>query len=97
MANFAIHQRAGKVRVQELAAATAQREVTIRMGLEWLGAGGHIHAEEQADEMILSPGDGIKNPYLQRELYTAVKGLLEETAAYRDYFSKAKAEALFKF
>jgi single-stranded-DNA-specific exonuclease len=97
MAKFAIHQRGGKVRVRELAAATAQREVTIRMGLEWLGAGGHIQAEKQADEMILSEGNGSPNPYLQRELYTAIKGLLEETAAYRDYFSKAKAEALFKF
>ena len=95
MAKFAIHQRGGKVRVRELAAATAQRESTIRIGLEWLGAGGHIKVDPQADETILSEGDGILNPYLQGELYIAIKGLLEETSAYRDYFSKAKVEALF--
>ena len=83
--------------MRELAAATAQREVTIRVGLEWLGAGGHIKVDQEAEETIVSEGDGIPNAYLQGELYIAIKGLLEETAAYRDYFSKAKAEALFKF
>ena len=96
MAKFAINQRGGNVSVRELAAATAQREVTIRFGLEWLGTGGHVKIQNEADEITLSTGDGISNPYLQRELYVAVKGLLEETAAYRDYFSRADAESLFK-
>ncbi len=97
MAKFAINQRGGKVSVRELAAATAQREAAIRLGLEWLGAGGHVKVQDEADEITLSAGDGISNPYLQRELYVAVKGLLEETAAYRNYFSRADAELLFKF
>ena len=88
-----------------LAAAAAQRETTIRLGLEWLGAGGHLKVdtlspskgEEENGELNLANSDGIANPYLQRELYIAVKGLLEETAAYRNYFSRADAESLFKF
>ncbi len=105
MTKFALNQRGGKVNVKELAVATAQRETTIRLGLEWLAAGGHVKVEilnplkgkNEADEITLSTGDGISNPYLQRELYIAVKGLLEETLAYRNYFSRAEAESLFKF
>ncbi len=97
MAKYAINQRGGKVNIRELAAATAQREATIRLGLEWLGAGGHVRVRNEADEITLSAGDGIMNPYLQRELYIAVKGLLEETAAYRVHFTRAEAESLFKF
>ena len=97
MAKFAINQRGGKVGVKELAAATAQREATIRVGLEWLAAGGHLKVEEENDELNLANGDGIANQYLQRELYIAVKGLLEETAAYRNYFAHAEVESLFKF
>ncbi len=97
MAKFAINQRGGKVSVLELAAATAQREVAIRVGLEWLGAGGHLKVEDEADEIKLSAGDSISNPYLQRELYVAVKGQLEETAAYRSYFSRADTKSLIKF
>ena len=97
MAKFAISQRGGKVNVKELATATAQREATIRIGLGWLAAGGHLKVEEVSEELHLTNGDGIANPYLQRELYTTVKGLLEETAAYRDYFSRAATESIFKF
>ncbi|MGA7193210.1 MAG: single-stranded-DNA-specific exonuclease RecJ [Anaerolineales bacterium] len=97
MMKFAINQRGGKVNVKELAVATAQREATIRIGLEWLAAGGHLKVEDEADEIMLSAGDEIANQYLQRELYLAVKGLLEETAAYRNYFVRADAESLFKF
>jgi single-stranded-DNA-specific exonuclease len=97
MVKFTMNQRRGKVNIKELDAATAQREATIRLGLEWLGAGGHLKVEEENGELDLTNGDGIPNPYLQRELYSAVKGLLEETAAYRNYFSHADAELLFKF
>ncbi|MBI1855866.1 MAG: single-stranded-DNA-specific exonuclease RecJ, partial [Chloroflexi bacterium] len=97
MAKFAINQRNGKASIQELAAATAQREAAIRVGLEWLGAGGHVRVRNEADEITLSAGDGESNPYLQKELYIAVKGLLAETAAYRAHFARTDAESLFKF
>jgi hypothetical protein len=37
----------------------------------------------------LKIGAGEANPYAQKELFIAVKGLLEETAAYRRFFSSA--------
>ena len=97
MAKFAINQRSGVIKISELATATAQREATIRIGLEWLGAGGHLKVEEENGELNLAIGDGISNPYLQRELYIAIKGLLEEAAAYRNHFTRADVESLFKF
>jgi hypothetical protein len=34
--------------------------------------------------------------YLQKELYIAVKGILAETAAYREYFSRANLELVME-
>ena len=50
-------------------------------------AGGHITIQNENDEYQLSAGNGQGDPYLQKELYIVIKGLLEETAAYRKYFS----------
>ncbi len=95
MTKFAIQKREGRVKLTELAAATAHREATVRLGIAWLAAGGHLVIESDEDELRLAKGDGIANQYLQRELYTAVKGLLEETAAYRTHFAKADPKTLF--
>ena len=59
MMKFTINQRGGKASIKELAVATAQRETTIRLGLEWLGAGGHLKVEEENGELNLANGDGI--------------------------------------
>jgi single-stranded-DNA-specific exonuclease len=95
-AKFAINQKGGKVTVGELAVATGQREGTIRLGLEWLTAGGHISIQRDDETVRLSAGRGELNQYLQRELYLAVKGILEETEAYRAHFQRADAESLME-
>jgi hypothetical protein len=94
LAKFVINQRAGKVTVQELAAATGQREGAVQIGLEWLAAGGHISAQPEKETYRLSTGSGITNQYLQKELYIAVKGILQETAAYRAHFERANLGSL---
>jgi single-stranded-DNA-specific exonuclease len=93
-AKYAINQKGGKVTVAELAVATGQREGAIRLGLEWLAAGGHISIQRDAETVFLSSGNGDLNQYLQRELYVAVRGILQETAAYRAHFQRADAESL---
>jgi hypothetical protein len=80
--------------VAELAVATSQREGAVRLGLEWLSAGGHISIHTDDGTVHLSSGNHEPNQYLQRELYMAVKGILEETAAYRAHFQRAEAESL---
>ena len=96
-AKYIINQKGGNVTIRELAAATGQREGAIRLGLEWLAAGGHISMQREDGTVHLSPGNQESNPYLQRELYTAVKGILEETTAYRLHFQRAEAERLMNF
>ena len=80
----------------ELAVATGQREGTIRLGLEWLAVGGHISIQREEETVLLSTGNGELNQYLQRELYLAVKGILEETEAYRAHFRRAEAKSLME-
>jgi RecJ OB domain len=94
LAKYVINQRGGKVTVGELAGVTGQRGGTIRLGLEWLAAGGHISIQRDDETVFLSTGNSELNQYLQRELYLAVKGILEETEAYRAHFRRAEAESL---
>jgi len=94
LAKYVINQKGGKVTVGELAVVTGQREGAVRLGLEWLSAGGHISIQRDDETILLSTGNGELNQYLQRELYLAVKGILEETEAYRTHFQRAEAESL---
>jgi single-stranded-DNA-specific exonuclease len=97
LAKYVINQKGGDVSVAELAVATGQREGAIRLGLEWLAAGGHIFIQRDDGRVHLTQGNHESNQYLQRELYVAVKGILEETAAYRLHFQRAEAESLMNF
>ena len=90
MAKFVITKKGGETTISQLAAATAQRESTVRIGLEWLAAGGHVAITGEDDAVSLSTGNGKGNQYVQKEFYIAIKGLLEETAAYRNYVETTK-------
>ncbi len=90
MTKFVIGKKGGETTISELAAATAQRDSTVRIGLEWLAAGGHVAAQVEEDAVLLSNRRGEGNQYVQKELYVAVKGLLEETEAYRNYVATTK-------
>jgi single-stranded-DNA-specific exonuclease len=96
LAKYAISNKNGRVSIQELASVMAQRERAIRIGLEWLAAGGHVtvSGEDDADTVRLSARKGETNQYVQKELYVAVRGILEETAAYRQYFARANLESI---
>lgn len=84
----------GRVSLSMLAAATAQREATVRVGIAWLQARGHlVLVGEEGDELRLAAGNGEVASDLPR-IATEVQALLQETAAYRDYFLRADADAL---
>jgi len=95
LTKFVINQRAGQTTLQEFAGVTGQREKAVQIGLEWLAAGGHISIEHQDGKVLLSRGKSEQNQYLQKELFVAVRGLLEETAAYRTHVKRASIESLF--
>ena len=96
LAKFVINQRGGRVTAQELAGASGHRERAVQLGLEWLAAGGHVSLHKEDGTYIISRGNNVTNPYLQKELYIAVRGILEETAAYRAHFKRAGVESLFE-
>jgi len=96
LCKYVLNQRRGKVNLQELASAMATRESAVRIGLEWLAAGGHVSVIGEDDALVLSKGNGETNQYLQKELFIAIKGILEETAAYRAHFAKADINNLME-
>jgi single-stranded-DNA-specific exonuclease len=107
LVKHAIHQKNGETTLAELAAATAQREGTVQMGLFWLEAKGFIKgqgtgdrgqgtgdSEEEEPKIVqLSPGTGEESTELA-EIMAELKAMLEETAAYRKYFSRADKDTL---
>jgi hypothetical protein len=94
LAKFAVSQRGGQTSITELAAACAQRELTVRIALEWLAANGHIVLRTDAELLRLSLGTGAAKSAPQEELLAGLRSLLEETAAFRTYFQTAPANAL---
>ncbi len=85
----------GQINLRVLAAATAQREATVRVGLRWLAARGHVRiAAEEGDEVRIESGDGVLRVEAAA-LMAQLQSLLEETAAYRRYFEQAEPDALF--
>jgi len=87
LCKFVLNQRRGKTTIAELAAASAARESAIQIGLEWLAAGGQLTVSVEDEAVLLSKEMQEKNPYLQAELFIALRGVLNETIAYRNYFS----------
>ncbi|MDP1545629.1 MAG: single-stranded-DNA-specific exonuclease RecJ, partial [Anaerolineales bacterium] len=87
LCKFVLNQRRGKTTISELAAASAARESAIQIGLQWLAAGGQLSVSIEGDDVLLSKEMQEKNPYLQAELFIALRGVLNETSAYRKYFA----------
>jgi single-stranded-DNA-specific exonuclease len=87
----------GSASVIELAALTGQREATIRAGLEWMTARGHITIEEGAlkDRLALREGHRKSGGDLTATT-TRLAELLRETAAYRAHFRKAEKSTLVR-
>ena len=96
LAKYSLNQHAGIASVSAMASALADRELTVRLGLEWLAAGGHLRIEGDGDEIRLLAGETTPDKEMQAELQAGVKSLLEETAAYREYFARAAAESLLR-
>ncbi len=83
LVKYTLAKKDGKTQISALAAVTAQREATVRLGLEWLAAGGQVHVEAEEDDVFFSKPSTPIEPYAQADLFLAVKGLLEETLAFR--------------
>jgi single-stranded-DNA-specific exonuclease len=94
LCKYAINNYEGNTTLEKLVTAMASREAAVRIGLEWLAAGGQLSANIEENIVSLSTVKREKNPYLQAELFIALKGILNEASAYRKYFAKAEAASL---
>jgi single-stranded-DNA-specific exonuclease len=96
LVKYALNNYAGEVSILKLASATAQREITVRRGLEWLAAKGHISLEWlDADRVHLVATSNTAET--EREaLQDAIRALLAEAAAYRAYFCQADLGMFFQ-
>ncbi|GAB1471968.1 single-stranded-DNA-specific exonuclease RecJ [Chloroflexota bacterium] len=90
LCKYVLNQRSGKTTISELAAAAAARESAIQLGLEWLAASGELTVNIEADRVSLTKDKQEKNPYLKAELAIALRGVLNETSAYRKHFATTK-------
>jgi single-stranded-DNA-specific exonuclease len=90
LCKYTLNQRRGKVALPELAVAMAARARAVELGLRWLAAGGQLTVVVEEDQVTLSAEKTEKNPYLQDELRLALRGILNETSAYRKYFRTAE-------
>jgi single-stranded-DNA-specific exonuclease len=95
LTRYALNSHQGRANVSTLAAATAQREATVRQGIAWLAARGHLVVlSEEGDEIQLAEGDRVADPKGFQKPLGSLKALLEETAAYRAHFARADRETL---
>lgn len=91
---YAWRTQDGRMRLSMLAAATAQREATVRAGVAWLAARGDLQIIRQdGDEIEIQPAGGASGISPSPDELTA---FLAETAAYRSYFRQAPRETLEK-
>jgi len=82
------------VTVQRLAAATAQREASVRAGLDWLHAKGVFRIQDHtAGTLELGAGHGQARASLD-EAMERLRALLAESVAYRNHFRRASPTRL---
>jgi single-stranded-DNA-specific exonuclease len=92
-----IKNRSGIITCSELAAATAQRVIAIRKGLEWLVSHGQITIQmEKGEALVVSAGNSLRDTAGESRLRGEIQSLLEETSAYRAHFIHADKETLLE-
>jgi hypothetical protein len=89
----------GRASVSALASATAQQEGTVRTGLAWLAARGYVVVEgagddggDGDDEVRLISGGAAPDQNAALLAEARLKAALAETAAYRAYLRRVKAD-----
>jgi single-stranded-DNA-specific exonuclease len=95
-----LNVKGGSVNLFELAANLAHREGTVRMGLFWLEAKGliQINKELSSDDIYqesirISKGTNEGRIELT-EITTELRAMLDETAAFREYFEGSSIESI---
>ncbi len=95
LVKYALRANDGQVSLAQLAAAAAQGELTVRLGLDWLAAKGYITIEEDQGEVLrLAEGQtqAEDTSVDAAQLAAQIAVLLDEAAAFRDYYRRTEVE-----
>jgi single-stranded-DNA-specific exonuclease len=83
-----------RIDLQELAAASGQREIAVQKGLDWLKENGTMHYQKIDQATFEIAEGGIKDPARLAIVDAELKQILKETAAYRLYYLRADVQQL---
>jgi single-stranded-DNA-specific exonuclease len=86
----------GHIPLLKLAAATGQRAITVRRGIEWMAAKGLLSVKWLDDDTMQLTVEGRADEDAVEHLQADVEALLAETAAFRSYFSRADMNTFFE-
>ncbi|MFL7890461.1 MAG: hypothetical protein AB8I56_00220, partial [Anaerolineales bacterium] len=96
LSKYSLSKTEGQVEISSLAAATAQREQTIRVGLQWLETNGYLDVHViSEDQFYLKEGGGVASEELER-VEGELRDLLAESAAYRRFYSNVEIDVLIE-
>ena len=96
LVRHALAARQGLASLEDLAAATGQCELTVRRGLDWLVACGHINLTIlEGNFLQLSAGSNADSTILKKVEHELIL-LLKETAAFRNYYLRADPQRLLE-
>jgi len=90
LVKFAIDRRGGYATWAELAAATAQREELVRLGVEWLQMRGQVTRKLAPEGVRLGAANAEPREEASAAALSRIEHLLNETAGYRAYFIRAE-------
>ena len=95
LVKYTIAHKAGQTRISELAAACAQTENVIRKGLDWFVQRGLVTMEYSTlDSIKIDHQVDSKTSDEAALRTTEIQALLQETSAYRKFFSTADTRSL---
>ena len=86
LVKFILNKKAGKTSLSQLAAALAQRELAVRLGLEWLSLKGSLTLEIKSDGDVLLTAGGNPDLIQTEAVFSKLKNCLDEGRSYRKLF-----------
>lgn len=89
-----LKEKRGMANIYELSALTSQRRICVEAGLDWLATYGYINILDKNTEYIhIGKGNGIKRETTEPATIR-LRALLNESAAYRSYYTRTDKDKL---
>lgn len=97
MVRYALRARGGQVALFRLAEALNQRISVVEAGIRWLSARGFITIQAESQEGWRLAQGGVPDPERVKLMETALRSILQETAAFRSFYTRAEPEEILEY